>query len=45
MGLKKALDKIFLVDLLKGLSVTFRYQHPREVYTEQGDQWGPAPGL
>ena len=35
MGLKKALDKIFLVDLLKGLSVTFRYQHPREVYTEQ----------
>jgi NADH-quinone oxidoreductase subunit I len=29
------LRKIFMVDLLKGLSVTFRYQHPREVCTQQ----------
>ena len=27
--------KIFLIDLLSGLSLTFRYQHPKEVYTEQ----------
>jgi NADH-quinone oxidoreductase subunit I len=30
-----ALRKLFLVDLIKGLSVTFRYQNPKEVYTEQ----------
>ena len=35
MGFKQAVQKIFLVDLIKGLSVTFRYQHPKEVYTEQ----------
>jgi NADH-quinone oxidoreductase subunit I len=29
------LRKVFLVDLIKGLSVTFRYQHPDEVITEQ----------
>jgi len=29
------LRKIFMVDLLKGLRVTFKYQHPREIYTEQ----------
>src|SRR6266566_5293439 len=29
------LRKIFMVDLLKGLSVTFRYQDPKEIYTEQ----------
>ena len=33
--MKAALRKIFMVDLLKGLSVTFKYQHPKEVYTEQ----------
>lgn len=33
--MKKALNKLFLVDLIKGLSLTFRYQHPKEVYTEQ----------
>ena len=27
--------KILLVDLLKGLALTFRYQDPREIYTEQ----------
>lgn len=35
MGMKKALKKLFLVDLLQGLSVTFRYQAPKEIYTEQ----------
>src|SRR5205823_10713030 len=29
------LRKIFMVDLIKGLSVTFRYQDPKEIYTEQ----------
>ena len=29
------LRKVFFVDLLKGLSLTFRYQAPREVCTEQ----------
>ena len=29
------LKKIFLVDLLKGLWVTFRNQHPKNIYTEQ----------
>src|SRR5713226_8926129 len=27
--------KIFMWDLLKGLALTFRYQDPREIYTEQ----------
>ena len=35
MGFKQALSKILLVDLIKGLSVTFRYQNPKTVYTEQ----------
>jgi NADH-quinone oxidoreductase subunit I len=29
------LRKVFMVDLVKGLSITFRYQHPRELITEQ----------
>jgi NADH-quinone oxidoreductase subunit I len=29
------LRKVFLVDLLQGLKVTFRYQDPKEVCTEQ----------
>ena len=29
------LRKIFLVDLIKGLALTFRYQRPSQVYTEQ----------
>ena len=29
------LRKVFLVDLLQGLKVTFRYQDPKEIYTEQ----------
>ena len=35
MGLKKALNKLLFTDLMKGLSLTFRYQAPKEVYTEQ----------
>jgi NADH-quinone oxidoreductase subunit I len=33
--MKKLLRKIFLVDLVEGLLVTFRYQHPKHIYTEQ----------
>ena len=29
------LRRIFLVDLLQGLAVTFRNQDPKEIYTEQ----------
>ena len=35
MGVSKLLRTIFLADLLKGLALTFRYQDPREIYTEQ----------
>ncbi len=35
MAIPKFLRKLLLLDLLKGLSVTFRYQHPKEIYTEQ----------
>ncbi len=35
MNLKLLLRRMFLVDLLKGLWVTFRSQHPRNIYTEQ----------
>jgi NADH-quinone oxidoreductase subunit I len=35
MGMPSLLRKIFLVDLLQGLKVTFRYQDPKEIYTEQ----------
>src|ERR1700741_5066647 len=35
MGMPSFLRKVFLVDLLQGLKVTFRYQDPREIYTEQ----------
>src|SRR6202521_1763575 len=35
MGLADILRKVFLVDLIQGLGVTFRYQHPKEIYTEQ----------
>ncbi len=29
MGIPNLLRKIFMVDLIKGLSVTFRYQDPK----------------
>ncbi|HET8666996.1 MAG TPA: NADH-quinone oxidoreductase subunit I [Terriglobales bacterium] len=35
MSLGPLLRKVFLVDLIKGLGVTFRYQKPSEIYTEQ----------
>ena len=35
MRLKKAVSRWLMLDLLKGLSVTFRYQAPKEIYTEQ----------
>ena len=35
MRVATLLRKIFLVDLIKGLSLTFRYQNPKEIYTEQ----------
>jgi len=35
MGMPSLLRKVFLIDLLQGLKVTFRYQDPKEVCTEQ----------
>jgi NADH-quinone oxidoreductase subunit I len=35
MGMTDILRKVFLWDLAQGLGVTFRYQHPKEIYTEQ----------
>src|ERR1700687_5969251 len=35
MGIPKLLRKVLLLDLLQGLKVTFRYQDPKETYTEQ----------
>jgi len=35
MGMPSLLRKVFMVDLLQGLRVTFRYQDPKEIYTEQ----------
>ena len=29
------LSRLFQLDFLKGLAVTFRYQHPKNIYTEQ----------
>ena len=33
--MRKLLRKIFLVDLIEGLKVTFHYQQPKYIYTEQ----------
>ena len=35
MAIPNLLRKIFMVDLLQGLKVTFLYQDPKEIYTEQ----------
>ena len=35
MSIKELARKVFLVDLIKGLAVTFMYQGPKSVYTEQ----------
>ena len=53
MGVTEILRKVFLVDLIQGLGVTFRYQHPKEIYTEQyplerpqvADRYRGAPRL
>ncbi|MGI9102142.1 MAG: NuoI/complex I 23 kDa subunit family protein [Terriglobales bacterium] len=42
MSVTPLLRKMFMVDLAKGLAVTFRNQHPREVYTEQYPLERPA---
>ena len=35
MSAAELLKKIFLVDLIKGLSITFKHQHPKDLVTEQ----------
>jgi NADH-quinone oxidoreductase subunit I len=35
IGIREILRKVFLLDLIQGLAVTFRYQNPKEIYTEQ----------
>jgi NADH-quinone oxidoreductase subunit I len=35
MGFKRFLQRIFLLDLFKGLRLTFSYQRPSATYTEQ----------
>ena len=42
MSIAPLLRKVFMADLLKGLSITFRYQNPRQVYTEQYPLERPA---
>jgi NADH-quinone oxidoreductase subunit I len=42
VSLAPLLRKIFFVDLIKGLAVTFQYQDPKEIYTEQYPLERPA---
>jgi len=35
VSVASVLRKTFFVDLIKGMSVTFKYQAPKEIYTEQ----------
>ena len=42
MAIAPLIRKIFMVDLIKGLSVTFKYQDPKTVYTEQYPLERPA---
>jgi len=35
VSVASVLRKTFFVDLVKGLAVTFKYQSPKEIYTEQ----------
>src|SRR6266571_4801687 len=35
MEIPNLIRKLFLLDLLQGLRVTFQYQNPKEIYTEQ----------
>jgi NADH-quinone oxidoreductase subunit I len=41
MKLVELLKKIFLIDLLQGMLVTFRHQHPSQLVTEQYPQQRP----
>jgi NADH-quinone oxidoreductase subunit I len=41
LTMKGLLKKIFLVDLAKGMWLTFRYQAPKNIYTEQYPQERP----
>ncbi len=34
MSVSQFFRRMLLVDLIKGLSVTFRYQQPKHIYTE-----------
>src|SRR5258708_31561895 len=43
MGIPSLLRKIFMVDLLQGLKVTFLYQDPKDIYTEQYPLQRPQP--
>lgn len=51
--MKGLLRKVFLADLIKGLRVTFRHQHPKQLVTEQypferpkvGERYRGAPRL
>jgi NADH-quinone oxidoreductase subunit I len=40
--MKQFVRKMLLTDLFKGLKVTFRNQHPKEIYTEQYPLQRPA---
>jgi NADH-quinone oxidoreductase subunit I len=42
MSVSRLLRTVFLVDLLQGLWVTFRNQHPKHIYTEQYPAARPA---
>lgn len=42
MTIPKLARKFLLLDLLQGLSVTFKYQAPKEIYTEQYPLERPA---
>ena len=35
MGMTSVIRKVLFLDLIQGLKVTFRYQDPKEIYTEQ----------
>ena len=44
MSVSRLLRTVFLVDLLQGLWVTFRNQHPKNIYTETYPAARPAIG-
>jgi NADH-quinone oxidoreductase subunit I len=39
--MNQTLRRVFMVDLLKGMWLTFRYQAPKNIYTEQYPQERP----